>query len=180
MAANDYYNGSQHDGRPSQPSPLNKPTGLNAPSPYPGYGGPYDPRNSQYTLGSEQDYSSTGAGARPHDADQYADDIPLKANASHNGRPDYDYDTHYPPSAESQRMPLNDSANYFSRTKAHRFFKGKIPWAVYVITAVQIAVFIAEIARNGMPSFFTAFFFFLVFWRRYWSARLIEAAHLFS
>ena len=164
MAANEYYNGSQRHDRPPQPPPLNKPPGLDVPSPYPAYGGPYDPRTSQYTLGSEQDYSSTGVGVRPHDADQYAEDIPLKANAAHNGRQDYDYDTHYPPSPENQRIPLGGPANYSSRSKARRFFKGKIPWAVYVITAVQIAVFIAEIARNGRSSFFSfSFPFFPVF-----------------
>lgn len=28
--------------------------------------------------------------------------------------------------------------------------KGRIPWLVYILTTVQVAVFIAEIVKNGM------------------------------
>ena len=31
--------------------------------------------------------------------------------------------------------------------------KGKIPWVTYILTTIQVAVFIAEIAKNGRLQF---------------------------
>ncbi|KAK2776975.1 hypothetical protein FQN53_002441 [Emmonsiellopsis sp. PD_33] len=170
MAANDFY-APYNPQRPAQsasPTPLvvgddgplpppawSKPTPARSPSPYNSYGTPYDRDNSQYTHGSDLDYPpSAGAGGRLHGTDQYADDIPLKqAQQQPGGRPEWiDADTHYPPSPESQRVPLNPDG------PAHggggwgggkKFLKKKIPWFTYLMTTIQVAVFIAEIVRNA-------------------------------
>ena len=36
------------------------------------------------------------------------------------------------------------------KPKRRGFFGGKIPWVVYALTIIQVAVFIGELARSGM------------------------------
>lgn len=63
--------------------------------------------------------------------------------------------TAYPPSPESQRPnpPLLSSPTSPKRKKRKRkggWFRGKVPWFVYIMTLIQVTVFIAEIIKNGM------------------------------
>jgi membrane associated rhomboid family serine protease len=160
MAANEYYNTStsnhhiaqqQNDLSPPSPPPASTkpPTSLytNYPlnSPYSATGGPLDSPydNSRYS----RDSSYQGvAGGTLQDDRQYADNIPLKSS---NPRP-YSEDhlvgqnTQYPPSPESQH-PSKSSRR---RKKKQGWFSGKITWVVFVVTLVQIGVFIGEIIRN--------------------------------
>ncbi|OJD11355.1 hypothetical protein AJ78_07857 [Emergomyces pasteurianus Ep9510] len=151
---------------------------LRTPSPYGAYGNPYDRDSSQYNLRPDHDYppspghqsfgSTIGGGGaaaaaggmgttgRTHGTDYYADDIPLKSNAqpTPGGRPEWiDADTHYPPSPESQRVPLNPNPTArHSRGwngKGRRWFRKKMPFVTYFVTLVQVVVFIAELIRSG-------------------------------
>ena len=39
--------------------------------------------------------------------------------------------------------------NAARKRRKRGFFGGKIPWAVYTFTLIQVCVFIAELAKNG-------------------------------
>ena len=169
MAANDYYSGyapyntQPHDDRywspqPGVPSP--GPTHTPTPGPLPGSFGPTSPNPSpspydtRYSVASDHDYP---AGGRLQGGDQYTDDIPLKPNAPPAaGRPEWmEGDTRYSPHSHSpepnQSVPLHDPLEGTGRRKRARkgFWGKKIPWVVYLISVVQVAVFIAELVKNG-------------------------------
>lgn len=102
-----------------------------------------------------------GMTGKPHGTDYYADDIPLKANAqpTTGGRPEWiDADTQYPPSPESQRVPLNPNPTGRHsggwKGKGRRWFKKRVPWVTYFVTLVQVVVFIVELIRSGKFYFF--------------------------
>ncbi|KAK4504847.1 hypothetical protein PRZ48_002810 [Zasmidium cellare] len=149
MAANDYYN-TQY---------------TNHPSPYHDYSDRHDaplpplPSHSPFDDGAHpyshqtpsQSYS--GANGRVHDdADPFDDGnaIPL------NGRKPKHDSTHTisPILPHEQDDPFVRDAD--PRRKRRRpvskdgWFKGKITWVVYVLTFVQLVVFIAEIIKNGV------------------------------
>lgn len=74
------------------------------------------------------------------DNGSYRDDIPLRSTASQKDAVDHVYDVQ--PSAEERRP-----------RKGLGFLKGKngrIPWVVYCLTTIQVAVFIAEIVKMGV------------------------------
>ena len=81
--------------------------------------------------------------------EHYSDTIPLKSPI-HNIQtfpptPDWrNQNSTYPPSPESQGQKLLPEP---PRRKG--FFNGKIPWVVYTVTTIQVAVFIVEIVKNG-------------------------------
>lgn len=90
-------------------------------------------------------------GAR--DASPYADDIPLRPRPplkdpehriGQDPRRGYsDEDGNLVGSAK-QRLP--DSRR---RRNLGGMFRGKVPWVVYILTLIQVSVFIAELAKNG-------------------------------
>ena len=167
MAANDYYqnhptyenqrpppvskyNTSYSPSTPSipdtaRPTPIQ--TNSSDASPYK----PYQPYtyNSDYQSSHQTIESPIASSGRLHDAEQYADTIPLRQHGKKPAVQD-DYSAAYPgpQSPESQR-PLKESNRYSQ--PAHRaggWFSGKIPWFVYFVSLVQIAVFIGEIVKN--------------------------------
>jgi hypothetical protein len=109
-------------------------------------GGPqYD---SQSTLGADSRYYGQGGGGRLEQSNSFQDDIPLR---DHPGLPikdndstDHVYDAPAPAQLEEGRR------NRFSAMDMLKKPKGKIPWLVYILTTIQVAVFIAEIVKNGM------------------------------
>ncbi|KAI9827343.1 MAG: hypothetical protein M1819_006985 [Sarea resinae] len=158
MAANEYYNPSpprhygQHDydltpssdfsrplpQRPYDPSPSglevnHQPTAYESQS-YSKYSQPFQ---SQQSLDTDTSYSKTGP-AHLQDPDPYADNIPLRQTQSP--------DTRLPP------LPIDPDGPKTSRGRNRRggFFSGKITWVCYVLTVVQIAVFIGEIVKNAV------------------------------
>ena len=81
--------------------------------------------------------------------DQYADNIPLKSSKKSRLRTDWRNETsEYPPSPESQRDPGIGLVPHPTPMTKKGWLKGKIPWVVYIVSTVQIAVFIAEIVKN--------------------------------
>ena len=160
MAANDYYN--NHPAQPYDEAPYYQNNGFQSHNPRPQHSGqspasPYEAPfeessyplggmnthglDSQTTLGQDSRYYGQG-GSRT----SFRDDIPLREHPvvpAKDDPTDHVYDA--PPNmmAEGGRPP---------RRSRNRLFKtplAKIPWVVYILTLIQISVFIAEIAKNG-------------------------------
>lgn len=139
MAANEYYNTGYNQQQPSW-------NHGNAPGSHQPYSNPYGPENSQYNLNSDNDVSTVGG---KYHSNEYADDIPLKPNASQPGRPEWaDVETQYAPGQNQQTPPPPVTAPGRSKRKGRSRWK-RIPWVVYITSIIQVAVFIAELAKNG-------------------------------
>lgn len=165
MAANDYYNGhpshshgqapyyqnnngfQPYHSNPSQPtqspvSPYETPFEEGS---YPLGGMNSQGMDSQTTLRNDgRYYGPTGSRT------SFRDDIPLREHTAGPAKDDEPTDHVYD-------MPPNTAAMGGGRPSGQRnrrgFFKTpltKVPWVVYTLTLIQFAVFIAEIARNGM------------------------------
>ena len=159
MAANEYYNPSPSPGNgrrydappprlplepyatysshPTQPSPPH------ISSPYEDTS--YRPYADQSQQSIPSPYYASGGGGRDTEVNPYSDDIPLRQHPSKG-------------SSEMLRDPLpHDPAiidrpvqNAAERRWKQGFFgRGKIPWVVYILTLIQVCVFIAELVRNG-------------------------------
>lgn len=167
MAANEYYQTSNT----SNPYDTHRPNHLGSPSPPPASTKPPRSLYTNYQPSRKSDvsspYSATGptdspydnpyrsrdsyyqgvAGGTLQDDRQYADTIPLKSPHPKAYSEDQlaGQHTQYPPSPESQHLPSSD------RRKKRRqgWFSGKITWVVFVVTLVQVGVFIGEIVSNG-------------------------------
>lgn len=85
------------------------------------------------------DASYQGAGgARP-----YPEDIPLQDRPKEPEINDHIYDAAgQPPQQKSRKVRFGELGMFGADKK-------RIPWVVYTLTLVQVAVFIAEIVRNG-------------------------------
>jgi membrane associated rhomboid family serine protease len=164
MATNDYYNPSLsqdqghhnrfYDDQAPPPPPASSkpprpfPSLASNPSPYNDYGYGHSYQNSQQTLNSDSgDYA--GAGGRTHDSVSYADNIPLKTHAQTSASEEWvPQDVHDPVSPESQRpAPLQDLGQ--QPKKKARFLSRQTTWFVYIVSLIQICVFIAELVRNA-------------------------------
>ena len=159
MAANEYYNpaASRLGHRNSNPpSPIHSPDSYSVYSQHTQPSTQYEPStlhedshyrpyadHSQQSIPSS--YYASGGGGRENDTSAYADDIPLRQH----------------PSKHDSAAPLQDhlpddpaiidrpSQNAARKRRKKGFFGGKIPWVVYTFTLIQVAVFIAELAKNG-------------------------------
>jgi hypothetical protein len=81
--------------------------------------------------------------------DQYADNIPLKPSKQTPLRTDWRAENpECPPSPESQRDPSFGLVPQPTPMRKKGWLSGKIPWVVYIVSTVQIAVFIGEIIKN--------------------------------
>jgi len=104
---------------------------------------PYD--HSQHSTPTP--YYSSGGGGRENEGNPFADDIPLRQNPS-KGSPVVGAAEPFP-----DDPAISDARKHRSRRKPKRgFFSGKIPWVVYTLTLIQCVVFIAELAKNGIPT----------------------------
>lgn len=164
MAANDYYNPDRLR-RPAE-APLPP-----LPSPYSAYNtnqksnssvsptasavdDPYlpQPHRSQQSFGYDNAYY--GASVRDNDPTPYSDDIPLRPHPKQtssetyggNNEVRYNPEGTYPPSDPA----IVNRARRPKQTWRERLFSGKVPWVVYGFTVIQIAVFIGELAKNGI------------------------------
>jgi hypothetical protein len=153
MAANDYY----HQNIPQPPTYDQAVPGSThqTPATAPGIGyashgashddpsAPYHNRESQQSFVSDNgQYQAAG---RVTEGDNYAENIPLKAQTNYGNNPDWmRQQTQYPPSPGA----LEDSRRGDGRKKKG-FFKKKIAWVTYLLTLAQIIVFIVELVKNG-------------------------------
>lgn len=157
MATNDYYHhqhipppphfehtASAQTDRPLPPVPV---YGYASPSTYSHNdpSTPYHHRESQQSFQSESGAYPAAAG-RVTDGDQYAENIPLKAHAQFANNPDWTHQqTQYPPpspGAVEDRQPREYK-------KKRRFFRKKPAWVTYLLTTIQIIVFIVELVKSG-------------------------------
>jgi hypothetical protein len=171
MASHDYYNSyPQQDtsyasgGRSNQPlppipsSPSTRPqkpyietSGISPQSPfhddaYPAYPPPSQSHSHMPDYAERPSYS--------HDPFRDSNAIPLQSQTSLKKPGAYvstsptsamgEAEQQYPPRRSDKRRPST------RRKKEQGWFRGKITWAVFVLTLVQFTVFIVEIVRNGM------------------------------
>ncbi|KAJ6119784.1 hypothetical protein N7523_004064 [Penicillium sp. IBT 18751x] len=103
---------------------------------------PYHYRESQQSLQSDNGaYQSAG---RVADGDHYSENIPLKAQMPYGNNPEWMHQqTRYPPSpgALEDRRPREH--------KKKGFFKKKPAWVTYILTLVQVIVFIVELVKSA-------------------------------
>lgn len=90
-------------------------------------------------------FYGAGGGGRTSESGLYREDIPLTSPLSPpgNGMPKqqpYEADPSLPGPAQAPRRKR--------RREQGGWFRGKIPWVVYIFTLAQLTVFIAEIVRN--------------------------------
>lgn len=151
MAANDYYNSFKTEPSHGQCAPYDgyhHPASNNPPplSPYDSHSDPYRHRQSQNSFTSDHHYDPVGGGN--HGPDQYAEDIPLKPNAQQPPQvPEPDWmrqNTQYHPA----EVPLSPDTDARGRRR-RGFFKKKIAWVTYLLTLIDVAVFVGELIKNG-------------------------------
>lgn len=107
----------------------------------------HDPHYARYSQNSlTSDNGAYPIGGRRNYGDQDAENIPLQQ--AHSRSDWMQQPTHYAPSPDAQYHP-DPSLGPGSRRRKKGFFRKKIPWVTYVLTAVQVAVFIAELVKSG-------------------------------
>ena len=157
MAANEYYNPSASRLGHRPPDPVSP---LHSPDPYtahpPQHPQPFlsssleDTSYRPYADHSQQSipspYYASGGGGREHEPSAYSDDIPLRQHPSKHDSDVVMHDNLPDDPAIIDRPPQNAAR----KRRKQGFFGRKIPWAVYTFTLIQVSVFIAELAKNGM------------------------------
>ena len=169
MAANDYYNSRSTDQIRRSDAPLPPlPIPLSSYSSYKldhagqadspitpidyDANGPFHRHYSQQSMGGDSKYYGAGGGGRISEQGAYADDIPLRSNLAK-----YSTDGESPnkyPFAEENALPYPTSepqsgTNQKRKRKKKPFFRLNNTWVVYVLTVIQVTVFIGELVRNG-------------------------------
>ena len=165
MAANDYYNSSpdSHSRRNEAPLPP-------LPNPYSAYNinpqqysassisSPFDDpsyrpqgRQSQQSISEDHAYYGAGGGGHGYDSHAYSDDIPLRPqkrkSSSDMLNPEArDGDMARTPMAQRKKSRTGATR----RQKKKGLWSGRIPFAVYTFSAIQIVVFIAEMIKAGI------------------------------
>ena len=166
MAANEYYSSSFPSRREDAPLP---PVPSSSPGPRPAnstpnvnispVASPFDDRAypeypaaskpTQQNFGDTGYYGASEQTQNPHNSDPFIDQnaIPLQPqsyNPKMEGSP-----TRYNADPEG-RYPLNGGGTMGQRRKKKGWFSGKVTWVCYILTTVQVAVFIGELIRNGI------------------------------
>ena len=113
--------------------------------------GPFHRHYSQQSIGGDSKYYGAGGGGRISEQGAYADDIPLRSNTvqySTDGEP-----PNKQPFAEETGLPYPSSepqaGTNRKRQRKKKFFRLSNTWVVYVLTVIQVTVFIVELVRNG-------------------------------
>ena len=91
-----------------------------------------------------QNASPYAVGEREQEHNPYADNIPLRQHPSKRSSDNVPLQYTDDP-AVVDRRPADGS-----RGRKVPWYKGrKIPWVVYILTTIQIIIFIAELSKNG-------------------------------
>ena len=166
MAANDYYDPSSDLSRKRVDGPLPalpnsyssyntnpqqyKATSASSPFEDPSYR-PHI-QHSQQSYGPNHGYYDTGAGGHDYDPSTYSDNIPLRPQQRKSSS-DLLNPNNRPSDHEDSRPHLGPRKKSRTGATRHRkkkgLWSGRIPFAVYFFTTVQVAVFIAELVKNG-------------------------------
>lgn len=106
-------------------------------------------RRSDQSLGSNREYYRAGGENPFQDPIHYSDDIPLQQNPSNGNAASFSpYNSQHDPNGGNSLQGREHRPGRTPKKKGG-FFSKRTPWAVYLFTAVQIAVFIAELVKNG-------------------------------
>lgn len=148
MAANEYYSSQS-----SQPYTRPQYVDTRPQGPAPALA-PYNPSYSSSSIDQSRPSLVSAADDRRNDYDnasrysQFSDTIPLKNQQSINTNQDAwrTQPNQFDNSPESQTAPPLLPKQKPQKKKG--FFSRKIPWVVYVVSLVQITIFIAEIIQN--------------------------------
>ncbi|KAH3951639.1 RHOMBOID-like protein [Parastagonospora nodorum] len=149
MAANDYYNTSYNPPH-ARPDPALPPLPHNqAPSPSPFEDDRY--YNTQHSSGALGGYPSHGTsygGQQDPFTDQNA--IPLHTQPKMDGSGRNKLDDGSPTRYNADPEALPRPSRKRSKKKKKGWFSGRVTWVVYILTTVQIGVFVGELIKNGM------------------------------
>lgn len=151
MAANEYYHSPYTTAYHDQTPPYSYSSRKNDALPPPPSHSPF--HDQAYPYGNPSaSHSYTGSHGRlNNDSDPFEDDdaVPM-----HGRRPKHDSAATVAPilphEVEDPFVRDVDPGRPKGRRTRDGWFKGKVPWVVYTLTVIQLVVFIAEIARNGM------------------------------
>ncbi|KUJ10181.1 rhomboid family membrane protein-like protein [Mollisia scopiformis] len=102
--------------------------------------------DSETSLGQDTRYYGQGGGGGLEPSNSYQDDIPLRDHPGLKAQDstDHVYDAPIAPARlEEGRGNKRMSGMGMFKTK------GRIPWVTYILTTIQVAVFIAEIVKNA-------------------------------
>lgn len=156
MAANDYYNTSHsqphgaptqygNSGSPLSPLPSNQNPYASSPFDDHDY---YNTPNSSGALGGLPPHGNTsyqGAGQQDPFTDHNA--IPLHAQPKMDGHGRKHDDS------SPIRYPVDEEGGVrrrrSSRKKKKGWFQGRVTWVCYILTIVQVGVFVGELIKNG-------------------------------
>jgi hypothetical protein len=112
--------------------------------------------DSQSTIGADSAYYGQGGGGRQDSSNSFADNIPLRDHPGGPGVPpkqnsvDHVYDAADPNAPVRQNTgTLEEGPRERGRLTGLLKKKKKIPFVTYVLTVVQIVIFIVEIVKNG-------------------------------
>lgn len=157
MAANDYYN-TQSNPYSQSSRPKYEPS----PAPYLAYNPsssslpPYSQSTMNHTFGGDEPPDSRYYGppapappAKDNDAEAYPLQ-PSKLNTNGSGLSQQN--TQYPPSPESRVEAQLLPEPRRKKKQEDGWFKGKIPWVVYVVTLAQLTTFVVEIIKNSITT----------------------------
>ena len=106
---------------------------------------PYRPYAHSQDSG-QSPYYATGGGGRDTETNPFADQIPLRESPTKGSADAAPFQDHLPEDPAVTDAPPRSQ----SRRKRKKGLLYKFPWAVYTLTFVQIIVFIAELAKNGV------------------------------
>jgi len=109
---------------------------------------------SQSTLGQDTRYYGPQSGSgRLDGGGNYADDIPLRDHPATPAKdsPNISTDHVYDADPTIQAASLEEGRKGNGGSGLGRFgVKGRIAWVTYLLTTIQVIVFIVEIIKNGM------------------------------
>lgn len=164
MAANDYYNTSPDAQRRRNDAPLpaisnpysaynTNPQQYSASSISSPFDDPsYKPhgRQSQQSFAGDNAYYGGGGTGHAYEANAYSDDIPLRPQKRKSSSDLLNPEGRDPDYARPQMGQRQKSrAGATRRRKKKGLWSGRIPFAVYTFSAIQIVVFIAEMIKAG-------------------------------
>jgi hypothetical protein len=166
MAANDYYNTSYAGAqgpKPPLPLPGSQPQHQGSPiSPFEDHTYPPYP-SSTHSSGAAGGYGDTSYHSAPPAKTPYSSSnhydphndpftdhnaIPLRHQPKMDGHKlDDGSPSRY--NADPEQFPLPGREKKKKKKKKKGWFSGRVTWVVYILTTVQIGVFIGELIKNG-------------------------------
>ncbi|KPI38295.1 putative rhomboid protein [Cyphellophora attinorum] len=159
MASQDYYNSFAQPSRPNKPPPSSLP--YTKAFYTPAASAQHSQSTLNHTFGQDAPpdpryYGSSQSSLPQKPAKQSSTEMyTLPVSKISTNQSDLSHqNTHHPPSpegrVEAQLLTESTGKDRKRKKKQDGWFRGKIPWVVYVVTMAQLTVFIVEIIRNSI------------------------------